>query len=340
MVIVAVSLAAFLAMAAVSINIAYIQLARTEMRAATDAAAKAAAESLARQDSVTAATTAAIENAATNRVGGNQLSLSADDIAIGSAARQSDGSWLFTEGAQPFSAVRVTAAAPVQLFFPGVTGVGSTTPNVISTAAFSEHEVCLVLDRSHSMCFDMSGVDWVYPTGTPAAPPDPVIYPPHDSLSRWAALEGAVALFLSTVSNTQSTQRVALVTWGSEIGLDTYEGGLTGRTFVAAEVDQQLGQDYSAIESAVQARGQDVMLGGTNLSAGIDLGTSVLTGPGSRSYAKKSMIVMTDGAWNEGRRSCRSGPRRQSSGNYRACDYLSQPSESTRHAGRCERHRR
>jgi len=48
MVFVAVLLAGFLAMVAISIEIAHIQLARTELRSATDAASKAAALELAR----------------------------------------------------------------------------------------------------------------------------------------------------------------------------------------------------------------------------------------------------------------------------------------------------
>ena len=59
LVLVAVTLLILLIAASFSVDIAYMQLARTELRAATDAAARAGAEALSREQSTTAAIKAA-----------------------------------------------------------------------------------------------------------------------------------------------------------------------------------------------------------------------------------------------------------------------------------------
>lgn len=296
-----VSMGVFFIMAAYSLNVAYMQLVRTEMRAATDAAARAGTEALARLDSEAAAVQAAIDVAALNKVNGLPLTLTAADIQLGAASRSENNQWTFESLGTPVNAVRVTAARTTPLMLPGFTGVSSFNPQKTATAAFSETEVCLVVDRSHSMCWDLSGYFGSYPAGTPAAPPAPVIHPPQAVGSRWAALAGGVEEFLETVESDNAMQHVALVTWGSEITLADYEGGLTGRTFSAASLDVPLGTDYPGISTSIANRGNDVMLGATNLSAGIDLGVEQLTGAGTRSYATKVMVVMTDGQWNAGR---------------------------------------
>ncbi len=294
------TISVFLIMAAFSLNVAYMQLVRTEMRAATDAAARAGAEALARLDSSQAAVQAAIDLAAANKVNGVPLVLTAADIDLGHANSSMNNLWTFTSGATPINSVRVSASKSSPLMMSGVTGRSSFDPQTTATAAFSESEVCLVVDRSHSMCFDLSGVDWAYPAGTPTAPPDPVVYPPTVG-SRWDALEAGMTAFFNVISSSNAAQKVALVTWGSDITLAEYEGQLTGRTFPATELDVGLGNNYTAITNAIADRGDDVMLGGTNMSAGIDMGVEVLTGPGTRAFAAKTMIVMTDGKWNFGR---------------------------------------
>ncbi|MEZ6135357.1 MAG: vWA domain-containing protein [Pirellulaceae bacterium] len=296
------ALGVIIVMAAFAINVAYMQLVRTELRTASDAAARAGAEALARLDSVQSAKQAAIDVAADNLVGGQPLLLTDSDILIGHSDQVgSSGKWNFQENVQPYSSVRVNSSCLAQLMMVNVTGRQSFSPEMVSTAAFSENEICLVVDRSHSMCFDHTGVDFSYPVGTPAAPPDPVIYPPHATGSRWASLEAGVNTFLDSIATSNATQRVALVTWGSEITLSHYEGALTNRTFEPSTLDVALNTDTSLIRTAIANRTNDVMLGGTDMSAGIDMGVDVLTGTGTHNYASKILILMTDGKWNFGR---------------------------------------
>ncbi|MFO0922253.1 MAG: vWA domain-containing protein [Pirellulales bacterium] len=297
-----VALGAILIISAFCINIAYMQLVRTELRAASDAAARAGAEALAREDSPDAAIAAAIANAARNKVGNGKLRLTAADIELGKANRNAKGEWEFDTRGAPLSAVRIHAGASTNLMMSGLTGRKSFAPEMVSTAAFSTNEICLVVDRSHSMCFDLSGDDWVYPSSIPPAPPDQVVYPPDDNDSRWAYLERAIDVFLAAIETTNLDQRVGLITWGSDISLRTFEGRLTGRTFPATALDCPLGAAYPDIRNAIYARGDDVMLGATNCSAGIDMGISELTGTRSHANSNKIMILMTDGKWNAGRK--------------------------------------
>ncbi|WP_186776549.1 TadG family pilus assembly protein [Rubripirellula reticaptiva] len=299
-VLVLASFTVFLLMAALSIDVGYMQLSRLELRAAADSAAKAGAESLVREDSTSAARTAAITLAAANKVGGSGLVLTNADIQFGRSERQPDGSWSFVADALPLSAVRVTASQPVSLFFGGITGSHSFSTSLQSTASFADNEICVVIDRSHSMCFDLTGNEFSYPPAIATTPDDPVIYPPDPTESRWSYLQQAVVEFVDIIEDRNSSQKIGLVSFGSEIDLSTYEGGLTGRTFPASSTDVSLGDDFAGIRSSVESRGSDVMLGGTNLSAGLQAGIDMLTEPNVTSHAKKTLVVMTDGKWNFG----------------------------------------
>ncbi|TWU50509.1 von Willebrand factor type A domain protein [Rubripirellula tenax] len=299
-VLVVVTFSVFLIMAAFSIDVAYMQLSRLELRTSADAAAKAGAEALSREGSVDDARTAAKQLASMNLVGGAPLTLQDSDIFFGRSARQSDGSWAFTQGAMPYSGVRVHATQPVSLFFGAITGKENFSTNMHSTACATENEICLVVDRSHSMCFDLTGTDFSYPPAIPTGPDDPIIFPPDPSASRWGYLAEAVDAFVEIVEQRNAAQRIGLVTFGSNITLSTYEGNLTGRTFPATALDVPLGSDFAAVLTAIQNRTNDVMLGGTNLSSGMQMGIDMLVGPTSQSHATKTMVVMTDGKWNTG----------------------------------------
>ncbi|MCA9068551.1 MAG: VWA domain-containing protein, partial [Planctomycetaceae bacterium] len=272
-----------------------------------DAATKAAAEALARLQSEDAAVAAAIAIAAENKVAGRPLTLTADDIQFGHASQQNDGSWNFDTTVSPHNAVRIqakmsndTANGSIGLFFGPVFGQDDFSPERTSIAAHLDQEIALVIDRSHSMCFDMSGVSFSYPYGTPRYP-DPVAYPPHNSQSRWAALERAMNTFLDVAGSTSTPPRISMSSFGSDITLSTYEGRLTGRTFPALERDAELSADYGTVRQVIADRGDDIMLGGTTMSVGMDDARAILTGPNVRPLAKKIMIVFTDGQWNRGR---------------------------------------
>jgi Ca-activated chloride channel homolog len=313
-----------LAFAMITVDVASMQLARTQLRAASDAAAKAGAEALLRTQNATTTKKAAVDMGALNKVSGQPLKLADSDVTIGSSARQSDGSWTFSAGGTRPNAVRVNAAmsggtGPVKLAFGKIFGAGTFMPMKTSTASVLEQEVCLALDRSASMAFDLSGEDWSYPYGRDYDDA------PHASLSRWAALNSAVKAYLAAAKDTALPPRVSLVTWGSNMGdspkdqpvgskltiIDTLLGRVVSGllsllddpdpNYPTAQIEARLTKSTDKLQTVVQWRGRHVLHGATNMSAGLDKAVSVLTASDVKPYAKRSIILMTDGQWNEGR---------------------------------------
>jgi Ca-activated chloride channel homolog len=308
LVMVAVLMVVVMAMVAFTVDVAYMQLVRTELRVANDAAAKAGALALAKsKGDANVARDAAIAAAARNRVAGVPMVLKAEDIEVGHSEKQQDGTWRFNVNQVPFTALRINGGrtsqstdGAVKLFFGNFVATTEFQPANTSVASQLEQEVCLVVDRSHSMCFDMSGVDWSYPPGTKKFP-HPICYPPHPTLSRWGALESSIKQFVQTIKTAKVAPRVSLVTWGSDIGTNTAEYQLTGRTEIAKCKEKDLTVDYDTIKSFINGRTNRVMLGGTNMSAGIDEGIEVLTSIHVSPLAQRTMILMSDGQWNQGR---------------------------------------
>lgn len=289
-----------LAMALFSVDVAYMQMVQTENQIATDAAAKAGAEALSREQNSEAAIEAAINFAAQNKLAGKPVVLTRDDIVLGKAAQEKDGSWRFVADDKEPTAVRIRSQqTDVDLFFGKMFGTSYFSPEQVATAAHIDQEIVLAIDRSHSMCFDLSGTAWSYPPGIPSTPAY-FVYPPHPTLSRWASLSNSINTFFTEASKVKQRPRVGLVTWGSEITLDSYEGGFTNRTFPAVRIEVPLGLDLLGIQTRIHLLGNDTMLGGTNMGAGMQAAMDMLTAPDTLPLAKKTIVLMTDGKWNEG----------------------------------------
>src|SRR5262245_39620521 len=109
LVLVAITLVIFIIALVFSIDVAYMQLVRSQLRAAADAAAKAGAQALSIEQSEEAAIGKAVEIAAENVVAGEPMRLADEDVTLGKSVVQADGSWEFVPGGEPYSAVRVTA---------------------------------------------------------------------------------------------------------------------------------------------------------------------------------------------------------------------------------------
>jgi Mg-chelatase subunit ChlD len=158
LVLIAVMLFAFLMTVAFSIDIAQMHLSRTELRTASDAAANAAATTLANTLDRDAAIARGKEIAAANLVSGEPLLLSNSDFDFGRSERQANGKFLFTAGSGPFNGVRVdgrrtagSRSGEVPLFFGNITGTHVFEPQLSATATFVERDITLVVDRSGSM---------------------------------------------------------------------------------------------------------------------------------------------------------------------------------------------
>lgn len=151
-------LLAFLVMVVFSVDIAYMQLVRTQLRSSTDAAAKAATDTLSATEDTNQAAAAAREMARINEVANEPLLLDADDVEFGRADVQPNGKILFAAGESPMGASHVrgrrtadSLSGEVPLIFGRLLNVQTFHPHIEATASRRDRDICLVVDRSGSM---------------------------------------------------------------------------------------------------------------------------------------------------------------------------------------------
>lgn len=317
---IAIMLSSFAIMAAITIDFAYMGLVQTELRIATDAAAKAGAEALSRTENIGSARQAAVDHAAANKVGGQSFQLSTSDVTIRKLVKDQSGDWNFVASVDKPNAVQVNAKtggdavhSAVSLFFGSVLGTSSFTPSYSATAGQQDVAVCLSIDRSGSMLFDMSGTDFVYPPNNPRlssftswgalwrnhlSPPNPVG-------SRWAVLAEAVDVFLEESGKFTPAPRVGLVTWASDYDMPISPHTKYRKSKKEKKVPRHLEYDWATNQAQVKAVVSSLrtipMMGATNLSAGLDDAVKSLLDPDVGSFSSKVIILMTDGQWNDGR---------------------------------------
>jgi len=158
LILLAAMLVMFFVAVAFSVDIAYMHLVRGELRAATDAATKAASETLARTQDVGQAITRGKEIAGENLVAGKGLVLADTDIKFGNSKLQADDRFKFTEGARPLNSVLVegkrttgSRSGSVGLFFGKLLGTEFFEPTERAIATFVERDLVVVVDTSGSM---------------------------------------------------------------------------------------------------------------------------------------------------------------------------------------------
>lgn len=264
----AILIGVLLIAAAISIDIAYMQYTRSELRAATDAAARAAGEALSRTDDIALARNAAKNAALQNLVGGRPLVLDDQQIVFGNSQEEDNGRWAFVPNVEPYNSVQVRgaregtgAAGEVELFFGGLLGVRSFAPEfhaAVVKGDFLQRDFAVIVDRSGSMNSSAGG-----------------------GQSRWGALRAALAGFFEALDETRDEEPVGLASYSS-----------------SSTVDQWLEENYSGTQGTLSR----LRVGGwTNIHSGIMNGRSILNDTGRyREDAKKIMVVMTDGHHNRG----------------------------------------
>ncbi|MFN3192244.1 MAG: vWA domain-containing protein [Aureliella sp.] len=264
LVLVAVVLVMLLVGAVFSVDVAYMHMVRAELRTATDAAARAGAETLARTQDPGQARAAAINIANRNTVAGNGLTVRGGDIEIGAVRSSGSGRFQFQPGVSPFTAVRVNGSresgspdGPVGLFFARVFSTNEFQPTETATSAASVRDVALVLDVSGSMNARSGG-------GT-----------------RLSALKDAVRVFLDEITRSSPSTRVSLAVYA------------TSPTKLLPLTD-----NFASIQNTVnRLRAGGLTAIGNGLLVGSD---SLVSDPLRRDFAAKTVIVMTDGNHNRG----------------------------------------
>ena len=281
-----------------SVDLAYMQNTRLELRAVTDAAARAGATKLSRTDSEASARAEALRVAAANKVAGKSLLLADSDVEIGRSVRDKNGRWSFQKGGSPANAVRVTGArlsgkgsGAVPLFFGSQIGAMEFEPQFTATASFLNVDICLVLDRSTSMKVDVNSDESGLYTS------DPRFCKPPQSTSRWNALHSAVQVFTDALRASSGKEQVALATYSSSFDPATY----CGTSSVASTLDLGLSLDMNKIDGQVDTLSSNVWNGNTDIESGMRVGMDeLLNGASARRGADRILIVLTDGNENEG----------------------------------------
>lgn len=287
-----------------SINLAYMELVRSEQRLATDASAKAASVILGKTQSADQARVTAKTVASKHMVAGRSFTLSDSDIVFGVCDRQADNSLKFTAGSRGnlLNAVKIDSdlknvsnGGASLLVFPNVFQNKKFDVNLETVATRVDLDVCVVIDRSGSMAWDLTNVPWSYP-GTLQGQSTIQNYfqPPHPTLSRWAALTTAVNSFLTVVKANPFDVHVSMASYSSNFTFGVYSS-------VVATLDQALTNDYTSIGSKLTTYGATPLIGNTNIAAGLREGINSLTDTTKiRTTACKTLILITDGVMTQG----------------------------------------
>ncbi len=152
-----------LILSAVAINLAYLQLSRTELMVANDFAANAGGRALSAKQSITEARDLAIQTASMNRVAGRPLQLDgangANQIEFGISAQTTNSvysKFRFNEmnstTARRMNAIRVNGKQEdIAVYFPGLMPATTVKTEFSSVSMQVDRDIALIFDRSGSM---------------------------------------------------------------------------------------------------------------------------------------------------------------------------------------------
>ncbi len=231
-VLLAIMMFAFLVTAAFSIDIAYMQLVKSELRSATDAAAKAAAEELARTQDPVKATEKGIAIGLKNSVASQGLQLRETDFIYGKSVKGPDDRFAFDPVGKPVNSVRVdgrrtedSIGGPVPLFLGRMFNVRNFKPAEAATVTFLERDIVLVVDRSGSM---------------------------NDN-RKFRDLQDAITIFLSILADSPTEERVGLASYSTTATADVQMTSNLG--LIRAEMARMPVDGFTNISGGMDAGG-------------------------------------------------------------------------------------
>ncbi|GAB5402697.1 MAG: VWA domain-containing protein [Aureliella sp.] len=296
-------LTAVIAVGAMAVDFALVESARTDLRVSCDLASRAAMVDYISSESVESARQIAKSVARKNGVILSEFKLRNSDIIPGNSAPDLNNKYVFTANQLPYNSFKVNGAltptsraGSLPLMFSGVHSRVSVDLEETATATETHLDIVLVLDRSGSMAFDLTGTEWQYPDGESWTIN---YYTPPMEGSRWESLEGAIDVFLNEMDKKTKKEHVALVTYSSTV---TYYSSYYNDYFSSVEVstDETFTTDYTEIMDAVTDIGSEAVIGGTAISSGIDEAITLLGASPRTGYSEKIIVLFTDGVWNHG----------------------------------------
>lgn len=329
----AVLLPVLFILSAFCINIAYMQMTRTQLMVATDAAARSGGRSLSELQDVDLAKANALATAALNTVAGAPLRLelgdSENEIEFGSSAATNNGygryqfskvdTSLVRSGASVANAVRITGkrnsgslSGSVALPFPsfGLPSSWDVVQQAVATQV--DRDIALVLDRSGSMSWKT--YDW--PSGH-----SPWNYTIYDLAVAEGLLytSGGYYYYSSGVSSYDYQDwvweeyyelgpapnapwddlKLAVASFLSVLETTDQNELVSIASYASsATLDLQLEGDYQVVLDELDTLSPT---GATAIGEGMEAGLPSLYETGfGRPFAAKTIIVMTDGMHNTG----------------------------------------
>lgn len=306
----AILLPILLMIAGFGLFIAKAQLLRTELRSATDFAARAGAKQLSLQQTRAAGVAGAIEAAGRNTVGEVGFALTANEVVLG-LSRQSNGDnsrFQFTPSGGLVNAVQVNATAPgndpIISLFSRLARVTTRDFRLNATATNLDRDICVVIDRSGSMTQPVSSRN----NGTFES-----CGPLRDD-SRFAALARAVREFAAELDRTPQLEQVCLASYSSPVriacrccdsGCNSVSERCRGGTsyflqFPEAESHSDLSGDTNVLLPPLGSMLSRGIGGSTAIGSGLNAGLDAVLGPNSRPFAAPTIVLMTDGVHNRG----------------------------------------
>ncbi|MFN3189314.1 MAG: vWA domain-containing protein [Aureliella sp.] len=317
---------------AFTINLAYLQLTRTELMVSTDAAARACGRALSEFQDVDQAMDAAMVTAALNNVGGIPLRLSTSDadseieFGVADLPQGGDGRYVFAKkntnsirnGSAFANAVRISgnrlnsAGGSVEMPFPSFGLQDNFEIQTQAVAMQVDRDISLVLDRSGSM----SWKTYNWPSG---------MSPWRSSIYSLAVDEGLLTYnngyyyYASGVTSYDYQDwvweeyyelgsppaapwddlKLAVSTFLNvlEDTAQTEKVSLSSYSSWASE-DLKLASNYQSLLDELETLGPS---GATAIGSGMETGLPTLFEENyGRPLAAKTMIVMTDGMHNSG----------------------------------------
>lgn len=277
----AVCLPIFMIMIVFAVDVAFMQLTRTELRTAADASARAASRTLSLEQDADAAIAAGKLAATQNTVANRSFELADEDIVLGIANRPGNtGRFIFSPGGDRMNSAQVRArrtadspAGKVNLFFGRLLGTDSFEPVITSVSTQIDRDIVLVIDRSGSMSF-LDTENNFQPGFVPCEP--------APTECRWRGLHAATVAFLEELSLTPQTELVGLATYSN---------------FGSSDV--QLTDDYSSILGRLDEITNSFCGGSTAIGRGMIEGIDIVADQGNdRPFAARVMVVLTDGIHN------------------------------------------
>lgn len=283
-----------------AINTAYMEMAVMDLQTVTDLSAKAGAQELGRTQDYARSREALERHVRLHQAsrGSSIQFLSANyggiNVNAGTGRIQFDP----TKAPGPLtSAVQARGRYP-ELFtgslvpFP-LFGNRSFSIETVSTAARTDADLVLCIDRSASMAWDLSNVPFQYPNGTKGL--DNYFRPPMPG-SRWNAVIASVDTLVDTIQRNRVSGEVhvGLVTFASP-----YQFGVFRST--RSNIDVNLTRNNQDVVNALRLIGENPIIGDTNIDAGLSLVDLCRRQGAMRTITGHPILVLlTDGIYTEG----------------------------------------